>query len=202
MYQTLVVIDDFLDIADEIRSRALAMDYPVLPGEQYFPGRNSAESLRIQGMDELISRIVGEPLQPAEGTSHGKFRLALEGERGKGGVHIDNCDWSGILYLSKDKDCQGGTDFYRHNQLNSDRAPLTKQDLVKMGLDNFESFWKNIMQRDNVDYAKWTLTTHIPMRYNRLILFRPWLFHDAGKSFGNTPENGRLIYPLFYRRAN
>ena len=88
MYQTLVVIDDFLDIADEIRSRALAMDYPVLPGEQYFPGRNSAESLRIQGMDELISRIVGEPLQPAEGTSHGKFRLALEGERGKGGVHI------------------------------------------------------------------------------------------------------------------
>lgn len=126
MYQIFVVIDDFLDIVDEICFRVLVMDYLVLLGEQYFLGRNLVELLCIQGMDELISRIVGEFLQLVEGISYGKFRLVLEGERGKGGVYIDNCDWLGILYLLKDKDCQGGIDFYWYNQLNSDRVFLMK----------------------------------------------------------------------------
>jgi hypothetical protein len=36
------------------------------------------------------------------------------------------------------------------------------------------------------------------MKYNRLVLFRPWIFHNAGPGFGDSVENGRVIYPLFY----
>jgi len=40
------------------------------------------------------------------------------------------------------------------------------------------------------------------MKFNRFVLFRPWLFHNAGPGFGERPENGRLIYLLFYHVAD
>jgi len=42
------------------------------------------------------------------------------------------------------------------------------------------------------------MTLRIPMRYNRLILLRPWLWHTAGESFGNSPETARLVYLMFF----
>jgi hypothetical protein len=30
------------------------------------------------------------------------------------------------------------------------------------------------------------------------VLFRPWLWHNAGAGFGDCLENGRLIYLLSY----
>jgi hypothetical protein len=31
------------------------------------------------------------------------------------------------------------------------------------------------------------------MRFNRLIVYRPWVWHSAGESFGSSLEDGRLI---------
>lgn len=201
MYQTIIVIDEFLDFVDDLRRRALHEDYESADQGTYFPGRNSKQPVYVKGIDQVISNLVGEKLTPSPGNSHGKFRVALEGDKGKGGVHIDKCDWSGILYLSKDEDCYGGTDFYRHKVLNSDRAPLNQNDLNAMGIKSFDSFWHDYLLKDGLDEDKWTLQTHIPMKYNRLILFRPWLFHNAGPGFGSDIKNGRLIYPLFYNRS-
>ncbi|WP_404398570.1 DUF6445 family protein [Idiomarina loihiensis] len=198
MYQTLIVVDDFLDFVNELRHKALKADYVTYSEQTYFPGNNSKQPYYVKGLDRLVSNLVGENLTPSPSTSHAKFRLALEGDEGKGGVHIDKCQWSGILYLTKDSDSQGGTDFYRHKLLNSDRAPLNMNELNQMGVASFESFWHDYLLKDGTDFSKWELTTHIPMKYNRLVLFRPWLFHNAGNSFGNNIENGRLIYPLFY----
>ena len=38
------------------------------------------------------------------------------------------------------------------------------------------------------------------MRFNRLILFSPWLFHNAAAGFGSGPEDGRLVYLMFFAR--
>jgi hypothetical protein len=198
MYQSLIVVDEFLDFIDSLRLKALRAEYDSSDRQTYFPGNNSKQSFYISGLDKLISNLVGEELTPSLGNSHGKFRVALGGDKGKGGVHIDKCQWSGILYLSKDMDCKGGTNFYRHKLLKSDRAPLSQKDLKRMGIDSFESFWHDYLLKDGTDEEKWELTTHIPMKYNRLVLFRPWLFHNAGPSFGTNIENGRIIYPMFY----
>ena len=45
---------------------------------------------------------------------------------------------------------------------------------------------------------KWELTSVVPMRFNRLILLRPWLYHTAGPSFGDCPENCRLVHLFFF----
>jgi len=198
MYQTLIVIDDFLDHVDELRHKAIKASYETYNERTYFPGNNSKQPYYVDGLDRLVSNLVGESLTPSPSTSHAKFRIALDGDEGKGGVHIDNCQWSGILYLTKDDDCQGGTDFYKHKRLNADRAPLNSNELRRMGIESFESFWHDYLLKDGTNFNKWELTTHIPMKYNRLVLFRPWLFHNAGPSFGTSLENGRLVYPLFY----
>jgi hypothetical protein len=42
----------------------------------------------------------------------------------------------------------------------------------------------------------------VPMRFNRLLLLRPWLWHTAGPGFGQTLEDGRLVYLMFFVRPN
>lgn len=187
MYYSFVVIDDFLEAAS----------YPQPEEQTYFPGRNAQAPVLVEGLDALVSEIVGENLIPATGNSHGKFRLALAGDEGKGGVHIDQCYWSGILYLSKDQDCVGGTDFYRHKASNSDTAPLNNDELKQRGFNHYQEFWDDLKVTGSQP-EHWQLTSHVPMKYNRLVLFRPWLYHNAGPGFGDSVENGRIIYPLFY----
>ena len=45
------------------------------------------------------------------------------------------------------------------------------------------------------------VTMRVPMRFNRLVLLRPWLWHTAGEAFGDSLENGRLIYLMFFASA-
>ena len=104
----------------------------------------------------------------------------MTGDKGTGDVHIDKSHWTGILCLSRDED--NGTDFFRHIKTNSEHAPLDQQDLDRMGLPNYEEFWQQIIQQDGSDETMWEKTFHIPMKFNRLILFRPWYYHNAGIS--------------------
>jgi hypothetical protein len=54
------------------------------------------------------------------------------------------------------------------------------------------------MTADAKDLSKWEKVMTLPMRFNRLVLFRPWLWHSATAGFGTTPEDGRLIQGLFF----
>ncbi|HEU4956574.1 MAG TPA: DUF6445 family protein, partial [Sphingomicrobium sp.] len=104
----------------------------------------------------------------------------------------------GILYLSRPEDCQGGTDFFLHRATNSDRFPVTQEELAASGYATFEEAHKAIIDGEGTKAEAWQPLTHIPMRYNRLLLLRPWLWHTAGPGFGDKPENGRLVYLMFF----
>jgi len=200
MPTAFIVIDDFLTDPAQLRSIAVAQEYPELNEPTYFPGRNSTKRVLLDGVDQVIQQIIGEPLVPAaEDAAHGKFRIAFEGDRGSAGVHIDNCDWSGILYLSLPEHCRGGTEFFRHRETGTDHAPFTGRDLKAMGFDSVEALWTELIWPHTNDRSKWECTMQIPMRYNRLVLFRPQYWHDAGPGFGSSLDDGRLVYLLFYR---
>ena len=200
MLTTLMIVDDFLNNARDLRERALQLTYPEQEGA--FPGRNSLERIAIDGLDQAVSRLVGEPLVPVSPLeSHAKCRLTLASDMGRAKVHIDNSHWSGILYLSRDEDSSGGTDFFRHLRTNSDRAPVYKEELAGRGYQSFDEMHADIIEKDSNDDSKWKLTTHVPMRFNRLVLLRPWLWHTAGPGFGDAPENGRLVYLMFFQSA-
>ena len=202
MPTSLVVVDDFLGHPDALglRKAALGLTYPDLPGP--FPGRNSVERLDIDGLTEAVSALVCERLKPISPLhSHGKFRITLAGDVGKAKVHIDQAYWSGILYLSLPEDCEGGTEFFRHLPTNTDRAPLNDAELGAMGFTSHQHMHQDIIERDSVDDSKWEMSMRVPMRFNRLVLLRPWLWHTAGPAFGDHIENGRLVYLMFFTAA-
>lgn len=195
--EAVFVLDDFLSDAQQVRARALALNYPDDPGPQYFPGRNSTTALGLPGLESHLSRRLGTTLTPTPGTAHGKCRLAYAGDVGKGGVHIDQSHWSGVLYLSDPRSDASGTDFYRHRPSGMIRAPLYPEELPAFGVSSFANLWSEVIVPQTNDADKWEHVRRVDMRFNRLVLFRPWLWHNAGPGFGSTPEDGRLVYLIF-----
>lgn len=193
----MIVVDDFLDRAREFREAALRLTFPDQEG--VFPGRNSMERLEIDGLTAHISSLVGERLKPMSPLgSHAKFRVTLASDIGKGKVHVDPGYWSGILYLSRPEDCQGGTDFFLHRRTRTDRRPMSVEELAALGYASIDEAHADIIEREGMDDTCWERTMNVPMRFNRLLLLRPWLWHTAGPGFGERLETGRLVYLMFF----
>ena len=200
MVPHLFVIDDFLRNADAVRGEALTLNYAV---QGRFPGLNSTEKLRIEGLDQVVSNIVRETVRApwTKDFSHASCRLALESDDQPGRIHIDQSHWSGILYLSKPEDCRGGTEFFRHIPTGTDRLPMDQQSLEKSGYSSYEELQKEVLDTDALDRSKWEMTMSVPMRFNRLVLLQPHYWHTSGPGFGDSVENGRLVYLMFFLRG-
>lgn len=197
MPTSLIIVDDFLDNAPQLREAALRLTYPPVEGN--YPGRNSSERIDLEGLSAQVSQLVGEPLRPAEGQAHGKCRMTFHSDRGKAKVHVDAAHWSGILYLSRPQDCRGGTEFFRHRPTGTDRAPFSDAEAAALGArGSAKDMVRDILETDGNDASKWEPTMRVPMRFNRLLLLRPWLWHTAGENFGDRRENARLVYLLFF----
>ena len=200
MVPAIFVIDDFLRNAEEVRRQALSLTYAI--GGRY-PGLNSVEKLRIEGLDQVISTLVREPVRApwTDDFSHGSCRVALASDDQQARIHIDQSHWSGILYLSRPEDCQGGTEFFRHKRTQTDRVPMDEGSLQSIGYPTYEALQHDILDKDALDRSKWEHTMTVPMRFNRLVLLQPHYWHTAGPGFGDSLENGRLIYLMFFLRG-
>jgi hypothetical protein len=200
MIPHVIVIDDFLPNAYELRERALKLSYSV---KGRFPGLNSTEKINIPGLDGLVSRLVYEPVRApwTSDFSHGSCRVSFQKDHRPARIHIDQSHWSGILFLSRPEDCQGGTEFYRHLPTGTDHLPLTPNALNAAGFSSYEELRREILEKDALDRSKWQLTMTVPMRFNRLVLLQPQYWHTSGPSFGDCLEHGRLVYLMFFLRG-
>ncbi len=197
MYQSLIVVDDFYARPMEVRRFALGCDYPAGLGQLTFPGRNSTQSFLPPGLDQVISSLAGEPLVGCgrPNVAHGRFRITLNGEPSRYLVHADPSylTWVAVVYLNPVDHIGGGTTFYRHRDLQSDRVP-SEAVLHTCGVASVAE----LLQRDGKDPGKWEHLMTVPQRFNRLVLYRPWLWHSAGESFGTSLDDGRLVHLLFF----
>ena len=202
MLPSLLIVDDFLKDPWAARRAALALDYD--PARQFgnFPGLNSSSRLDTSAIDAAVSRLLGVRLGPAPGTQHGACRLTMKGAKGRSGVHIDPAAYSGILYLSRPEDCAlpqaGGTDFFRHRRTGLESVPQDPAKIAASGYADINALVEDVVNRDTTSPAKWERTLRVPARFNRLLLFSPWQFHNAAPGFGTTPENARLVMLLFF----
>lgn len=200
MLPSLIIVDDFLKDPSQARAQAFEGLKTPLPNKGNYPGVMTRGPIAFEGVTEAVSRLVNTPLTPMPGSLHGHCRLTLKAEKGRSGVHIDPCDYSGILFLSLTEDSKGGTDFFRHRATGLDRVPTTKSALAKTGFSDVNTLVETIINRESLLPTRWERLMRVPMRYNRLILFSPWLFHNAGPGFGDRPETGRLVSLLFFNR--
>lgn len=201
MPTSLIIVDDFLDKPQALRDAAMRLNYPAQAGA--FAGRNSLERVNVEGLLQQVSGIVGEPLKDLSSPqSHAKCRITLAVDRGRSKVHIDRgAYWSGILYLNGTSECRGGTEFFRHKRTDSERAPLDAEELSCMGYASAADMHHDIVEKDSNNDSAWDPVMHVPMRFNRLLLLRPWLWHCASPGFGDRLENGRLVYLMFFASA-
>lgn len=198
MIPGFIMIDDFLANPDAARGAALGLEYDPEGKHGNYPGLLSNRPLVIPGLEEQVGALIGRPLVPAPGTSHNHCRLTLRRDRGLSGVHVDPCFYSGILYLSKPEDCRGGTDFFRHRRTGLDRVPDREDQMLAAGYADPNRLIEEVVNADTLKPAKWERSFTAPMRYNRLILFSPWLFHNSAAGFGDRAENGRLVHLMFF----
>lgn len=212
--KTLITVDEFYDNPDEVRKIALTAQYPKPPAEKTYPGRNSVESYYPEWMDQQISTLVGEDLELTPNQMNGNFRVSFEGDSYKQDIHIDAIDenlWAGVLYLSDPQHCidtngnhYSGTKLWRHKELGWERVPLNPEEGAKFGFTTYEQLRNEIIEGDGIDRSKWVETADVKMKYNRLIMFRPWMFHSAGVAdgIGNNLLNGRLVQIFFWRKKH
>lgn len=198
---SLIIIDDFLSDPHLARRAALALDYDSKFKQGNYPGHVSTKPLAISGLEEMVSRTVGAPLKAQAGTIHGHCRLTLAQDKGVSGVHIDPCFYSGILYLSLPEHCRGGTDFFRHRRTGLDRVPQTEATLRDAGYPDINALVENVVNADTNIASRWEKSFSVPMRFNRLILFSPWMFHNSARGFGTNADNGRLVHLMFFAQA-
>jgi Family of unknown function (DUF6445) len=198
MPPSLIVIDDFLTDPNLARRAALGLTYDPASKAGNYPGVLSDRALPVTGLDAQVSALAGIPLAPAPGTTHGHCRLTLRGDSGITGVHIDPCTYSGILYLTKPEHCRGGTSFYRHRRTGLERVPRQIEPIRAAGYADINALIEGVVNTDTFKPSRWERVMTVPMRYNRLILFDPWSFHDAEPGFGKGPDDGRLVMLMFF----
>lgn len=202
MLPSLLIVDDFLKDPWAARRAALALEYEPAKQHGNFPGLNSSAPLDMQGVNSAVSRLIGTPLTGAPGTQHGACRLTCKGDRGKSGVHIDPASYSGILYLSRPEDCArpdaGGTDFFRHRRTGLEAVPQDPARIAASGYADVNALIEDVVNRDTTSPTKWERTMRVPARFNRLLLFSPWQFHNAAPGFGKSAEDARLVILLFF----
>ncbi len=201
MLPSLIIQDDFLADPDQARRAALALDYDPAFKEGNYPGLISTRPLPIKGLDEAVSKLIGQRVRAQPGTSHGHCRLTLADDKGLSGVHIDPCLYSAILYLSLPQHCRGGTDFFRHRRTGLDMVPTDPAAMVATGYNDVNQLIEEVVNQDTLKPARWERIFTVPMRYNRLILFSPWMFHNSRPGFGKSHETGRLVYLMFFAAA-
>jgi len=201
MHRSVLIVDDFYPDPYAIRQRGEAVGFPPHEGPRTFPGRNSAEPFRPRDLQNVVSQLLGEPLiaSPASGSYHGYFRLTLAGEESRYRVHVDPSSlwWVGVVYLTLPEHCQGGTTLYRHRALGLDRTPTEQAALDRLGVASIAE----LLARDGPHAEPWEAIMTLPMRFNRAVFYRPWMWHSAEPGFGTGFADGRLIQLVAFNRA-
>lgn len=197
MIVTHIIIDNFYEDPLAVRDLALTADYQKYPGSTY-PGENSVKPYFPRECVNKLRRILGKPFHLRE-NYNGHFRISPEGSDHQDeyyqDIHIDpGIDWGGVLYLNPDQEDRAGTLFWKHKKTGLSFVP-DKGELKKIGIQDLR---KDIVYGDGRDRSKWEIQEVIPMKFNRLVLFKAnRLFHSHGENFGKVRENSRLVQLFF-----
>ena len=202
MRRDIIVVDDFLENPDGVREYALKQTYEYYGGRNW-PGRDSAESHGEKEMTQACSEVVGQQLVIKPENKCSYFRCTQVGQHGSQHIHFDpnpGLIWAGVLYLTPTFHPTAGTKFWNHKETGWDRAP-TMEESKKYGINSHEDMF-NFFNTEGIDESKWICTDNIAFKYNRLVMFNPFMWHSNGDLFGTTHFDARLVQLFFFHGEN
>ncbi|WP_426077072.1 DUF6445 family protein [Janthinobacterium sp. PSPC3-1] len=206
----LHIIDDFLPDPAAWRAQALALPFE----QQRYAGQNypgsQTDGQPCQAIMERIATALGREIRFIS-PDNGSYRLSYADAMARTDIHVDNETgsnfnfYAGVLYLNPPEQCQGGTTFWRHQPSDWYRR-LPEAQVKAGGYASFKDFQKRWLPNSKVQKFNdlqegrdsWQALLEVPMRHNRLIMYKGHYFHSLSNVFGDTPENGRLVQLFFF----
>lgn len=195
-----IIVDGFLPNPEEYRKQALAQKFYTVRG----PDGENYKNISVQPSDEfepLLSKILDVPVK----VGYSLLRLNFSGESPNNAVHSDNSydEFASVLYLNTPEQCEinnSGTSFWRHKSTGFASFP-DQSEAEAAGYDYQHLF--EILALSWNDADAWELIEHIPMKFNRLLIYSTKRFHSRWPftAFGDRPETGRLIHVAFFSPA-
>ena len=199
MRDRYIIIDDFYDNPDELVKVALSsMKEEDSPTGNY-AGVMTTEAFFGPQHSEIFKQLTQEPSIGSSTNANGRLRFTRANDSFKMHIHFDvenTTRWAGVVYLSKEHPVTDGTCFWKHLRTGLEAAPNTVEGFAKHGWSSFTDF-RTFLEEEGLDESLWEKTFTVPYKYNRLVLFRPWLLHSPGPSFGDTLESCRIVQTLF-----
>ncbi|OBV37333.1 DUF6445 family protein [Janthinobacterium psychrotolerans] len=206
----LHIIDDFLPDPAAWRAQALALPFE----QQRYAGQNypgsQTDGQPCQAIMERIATALGREIRFIS-PDNGSYRLSYADAMARTDIHVDNETggnfnfYAGVLYLNPPEQCQGGTTFWRHQPSGWYRR-LPEADVKAGGYASFKDFQKRWLPNSTVQKFNdlqerrdsWQALLEVPMRHNRLIMYKGHYFHSLSSVFGDAPDNGRLVQLFFF----
>jgi tetratricopeptide (TPR) repeat protein len=211
----LVVVDDFIDDPAAYRSQAMALTYQGglgQPADGNFPGAQTPGQ-PCQPLMDRIARAVGRDIKWIS-PDNGAVRISVAADSARCDIHVDSQTqqniFAALLYLSPPEHCRGGTSFWRHRETGFDRLPQPGQ-LQAAGYKDFAAFQRRWTPVDRTrPFAEflaqrerdWEWLFEVPMRFNRLVVYRSDFFHSISELFGDSRENGRMVQLFYFEALN
>lgn len=193
---SFLVVDDFLPNPWAAREAALGDKYTNLNETgKYSPFRATSSMVR------RISDLLGTKLAPAGGLGTGRYNYRLARERHVCDIHVDSCAWGGVLFLNPPQQCRGGTSFWRHKKTGLERWPNRVEQAELLARYRITNCWEFFVTREGMRRERWERCLEVPMRFNRLVLFRGEFFHSHSHYFGTRRDNARLTQLFFFDEA-
>ncbi len=199
MINRYIIVDDFYNDPDTLVKVALStMKEEESPIGNY-AGVMTTDTYLAEQHRDIFQKLTLEPSINSSTNANGRIRFTKANDSFKFHIHYDvdvQTKWAGVVYLSKDHPKTEGTCFWRHLRTGLEIAPNTVEGFAKYGWRNFHDL-KAFLETEGLDESLWEKTFSIPYKYNRLVLFRPWLLHSPGPAFGDTLENSRKVQTIF-----
>jgi len=205
MRRSIIIVDDFHENPKEVRDYAIQAEYNREESSTY-PGVNSTTGFQEDLLKSKIESILQRPIKPSN--PFGYFRYSWETADEENSklqkVHVDNgWEFGGVCYLSTPEQLKdnpdSGTLFARHKTLKTDATPRTKEEAELFGYSHYEELRQSIIYGDGLDLNKWDTYARVPPKFNRLILFRAWMYHSHHINFGpKDPAQSRLVQLFFF----
>ena len=186
MNQKIFVIDNFLQTSLGYHEKIVLDEAPTSLLEQL--QKEYPESIIF----ENIAAILKNQIQVLESKDH------VEKERDRSPIccHVES-DYIGVLYLTLPLIAWGevGIKFYSHKETGLDAFPNTKE------MQKYNINTSNINKIFSRDLENWSEYGSIPIKHNRLVLFRSNLWHSYGDGFGSDLNTSMLYKKIIIKNG-
>lgn len=199
MRSRIVVVDDFYETPDAVRSFALRCGFRSA-GRYNYPGWQSDKAVASDALRCSFEELIGNRIRPdPRRLTWGGFRIVTGGSGSVTKVHGDSAvDWAGLVFLSPEWEAGKGTGFFRH-KLTGLFGPPSDSQARELGYESADEFELQVARRDMAVPEAWDLVGQTAPIYNRLVLLRGCeLYHAPLGGFGDSVDTGRLTHVFFF----